>query len=221
MLDATSELEQVAEKLGAPVVKALLGKACLPDDSPYTTGSIGLLGTKPSSDVMEGCDTLLIVGSSFPYIEYMPKPGQARGVQIDLFADRIGLRYPVEVGLVGDSQGCLRELLPLLRHNENRNFLQEAQASMKDWWRLMEKRADPTASPMKPQLVAAEIGRRLDDNAIVNCDSGTIATWWARYMGETWAETHALRKSGDHSLRASLHDCVSGSVSRSPMHWIR
>ena len=191
-LDATIELEQVAEQLGAPIVKALLGKACVPDDSPYTTGSIGLLGTKPSSDVMEGCDTLLIVGSSFPYIEYMPKPDQARGIQIDLFPDRIGLRYPVEIGLVGDSQRCLLELLPLLNRNENRSFLEEAQAGMRDWWKLMEKRADREAKPMKPQFVAAEIGKRLSENAIVNCDSGTVATWWARYIKAQRGQKHTV-----------------------------
>lgn len=191
-LDAGGELEQIAEKLGAPIAKALLGKACVPDDSPYTTGPIGLLGTKPSSDVMEACDTLLIVGSSFPYIEYMPKPGQARGVQIDLFPDRIGLRYPVEVGLVGDSRRCLQELLPLLKRIENRKFLEEAQAGMREWRKLLEKRADLKAKPMKPQLVAAEIGKLLADNAVVNCDSGTIATWWARYIQTKRGQKHTL-----------------------------
>ena len=191
-LDATAELEEVAEKLAAPIVKALLGKACVPDDSPYTTGSVGLLGTKPSSDVMQDCDTLLIVGSSFPYIEYLPKPGQARGVQVDLFPDRIGLRYPVEVGLVGDSQRCLRELLPLLRRNDDRSFLEEAQAGMKDWSSLMDKRADPRAKPMKPQLVAAEIGKHLAEDAIVNCDSGTVATWWARHIQARRGQRHTV-----------------------------
>ena len=124
-LGATDELEQAAELLGAPIVKALLGKAAVPDDSPYTTGGIGLLGTKPSQEAMEDCDTLLMVGTSFPYIEFMPKPEQARGVQIDLDPKRIGLRYPVEVGLVGDSRNTLRELIPLLKRKEDRSFLED------------------------------------------------------------------------------------------------
>jgi len=122
-LTATDELIAVADKLGAPIIKALLGKACVPDDSPFTTGAIGLLGTKPSQEAIEACDTLLMVGTSFPYMEFMPKPGQARGVQIDLDSARIGLRYPVEVGLAGDSRRTLQKLLPLLRHNEDRSFL--------------------------------------------------------------------------------------------------
>ena len=132
-LNATDELEQTAELLGAPIVKALLGKAAVPDDSPYTTGGIGLLGTRPSQEALEDCDTLLMVGTSFPYIEFMPKPDQAKGIQIELDPKRIGLRYPVEVGLVGDSRNTLRELIPLLKHKEDRKFLQAAQAGMKDW----------------------------------------------------------------------------------------
>src|SRR5579871_5182185 len=140
-LDARLEVEQAAEKLGAPVIKALLGKGVLPDDSPYTTGGIGLLGTKPSQEALEECDTLLMIGSSFPYIEYLPKPGDAQGVQIDMDPKRIGLRYPVEVGLVGDSRAVLRELLPRLRRKDNRSFLEKAQKGMKEWWKLMEERA--------------------------------------------------------------------------------
>src|SRR5204863_4791807 len=132
-LGAGDEVQQVAELLGAPIIKALLGKAVVPDDSPYTTGGIGLLGTRPSQEAMEECDTLLMVGTSFPYIEFMPKPSQARGVQIDLDPKRIGLRFPVEVGLVGDSRNTLSELIPLLQHHEDRSFLQAAQAGMKDW----------------------------------------------------------------------------------------
>jgi pyruvate dehydrogenase (quinone) len=181
-LDATDELEHIAEKLGAPVIKALLGKAAVPDDSPYTTGSIGLLGTKPSEEALEECDTLLIVGSSFPYIEFYPKPGQARAVQIELDPARIGNRYPVEVGLVGDSKRTLQELLPLLERNANRKFLEEAQAGMRDWRKLMEKRGTASVKPMKPQVVAWELGKRLGGNAIVSCDSGTITTWFARQI---------------------------------------
>ncbi len=181
-LRATDELLQVAELLAAPIVKPLLGKAVVPDDSPYTTGGIGLLGTKPSQEAIEECDTLLMVGTSFPYIEFFPKPGQARGVQIDCDPVRIGLRYPVEVGLVGDSQRTLRQLLPLLHRNEDRGFLERAQGRMRDWRKLMEEHGTRRDTPMKPQVVAHELGLRLRDDAIVIADSGTIATWFARYV---------------------------------------
>ncbi len=181
-LDATEELEQVAEILGAPIIKALLGKGAVPDDSPYTTGGIGLLGTSPSQEAMEDCDTFFMVGSSFPYIEFMPKPDQARGVQIDLDPKRIGLRFPVEVGLIGDSKNTLKELIPLLKHKEDRKFLQVAQAGMKDWWEVMQKRGTRQDKPMKPQVVAWELGKRLRNDAIVSSDSGTITTWWARQI---------------------------------------
>ena len=185
-------VEQAAEILAAPIAKPLLGKAAIPDDSPYTTGSIGLLGTKPSQEVMEDCDTLFMVGTSFPYIEYLPKPDQARGVQIDISPQRIGLRYPVEVGLVGDSYSVLQELLPLLQRKEDRGFLKMAQAGMKDWWEVMEKRATRMEKPMKPQVVAWELGKRLRNDAIVSCDSGTIATWWARHIPAKRGQLHSL-----------------------------
>jgi pyruvate dehydrogenase (quinone) len=191
-LNAGDALEQTAEKLGSPIVKALLGKAAVPDDSPYTTGGIGLLGTKPSEDVMKQCDTLLIVGSSFPYIEFYPKPGQAHGVQIDLDPVRIGLRYPIEIGLVGDSRRTLEALLPLLKRNQDRSFLEHAQAGMSDWRKLMEKRGTVTSKPMKPQVVAWELGKRLSDSAIVCCDSGTIATWWARQIPAKRGQMHTI-----------------------------
>jgi pyruvate dehydrogenase (quinone) len=181
-LNATDELEQTAELLAAPIIKPLLGKAAVPDDSPYTTGGIGLLGTRPSQEALEDCDTLLMVGTSFPYLEFMPKPGQARGVQIELDPKRIGLRYPVEVGLVGDSCNTLRELIPMLNRKEDRSFLRAAQAGMKDWWELMEKRGTRPDKPMKPQVVAWELGKRLRNDAIVSSDSGTITTWWARQI---------------------------------------
>ena len=190
-LRATDELEQVAEILGAPVVKALLGKACVPDDSPYTTGGIGLLGTLPSEEAMAKCDSILIVGSSFPYIEFMPKPGQARGVQIELDPKRIGLRYPVDVGLVGDSTNTLRELIPLLKKRADRSFLEQAQKGMKEWNELMQERASRTDVPMKPQVVAHEIGKRLRNDAIVTCDSGTITTWWARHIPVKRGQLHS------------------------------
>jgi pyruvate dehydrogenase (quinone) len=201
-LGASEELEQVAEALGAPIVKALLGKAVIPDDSPYTTGGIGLLGTKPSQEVMEDCDTLLMVGTSFPYIEFMPKPGQARGVQIELDPKKIGLRFPVEVGLIGDSRTTLRELVPLLKRKEDRSFLQAAQAGMKDWWSVMEIRGTRRDMPMKPQVVAWELGKRLRDDAIVSCDSGTIATWWARQI--------KVRKGQMHTLSGNLATMAPG-----------
>jgi pyruvate dehydrogenase (quinone) len=191
-IGATNELEQVAEKLGAPIIKALLGKAAVPDDSPYTTGTIGLLGTKPSQEALESCDTLLMVGTSFPYIEFLPKPGQARAVQIDLDPARIGLRYPVEAGLVGDSRRTLQALLPLLSRNDDRHFLEQAQAGMHEWWQLMEERGTRTDTPMKPQVVAWELGKRLHDDAIVASDSGTIATWFARQIKARRGQMYAL-----------------------------
>lgn len=191
-LGATEELEQTAEILGAPIVKALLGKAAVPDDSPYTTGQIGLLGTLPSQEAMEECDTLLMVGTSFPYIEFLPKPGQARGVQIELDPTRVGLRYPIEVGLVGDSRRALGALLPLLRRNDDRRFLKQAQSGMQDWWQLMEERGTRTDIPMKPQVVAWELGKRLRDDAIVCADSGTIATWWARQIRAKRGQMYSL-----------------------------
>jgi pyruvate dehydrogenase (quinone) len=181
-LHATGELEEVAERLGAPIIKALLGKAAVPDDSPYTTGGIGLLGTRPSQEAMENCDTLLMVGTSFPYIEFLPKPGQARAVQIDRDPTRIGLRYPVDVGLAGDSRQTLQVLLPWLERKPDRSFLETAQAGMKDWWALMEERGTRQDRPMKPQVLAWELGKRLTDTAIVSTDSGTITTWWARQI---------------------------------------
>jgi pyruvate dehydrogenase (quinone)/pyruvate oxidase len=191
-LNATDELEETAELLAAPIVKALLGKAAVPDDSPYTTGGIGLLGTKPSQEALEDCDTLLMVGTSFPYIEFLPKPGQARGVQIELDPKRIGLRYPIEVGLVGDSRSTLRELIPFLHHKEDRSFLNAAQTAMKDWRQLMEKRGTRQEKPMKPQVVAWELGKLLRHDAIVSCDSGTITTWWARQIIAKRGQIHAV-----------------------------
>ena len=191
-LHATAELEQMADRIAAPIVKALLGKAAVPDDSPYTTGTIGLLGTKPSQQVMEDCDTLLMVGTSFPYMEFLPKPGRARGVQIDADPMRIGLRYPVEVGLVGDSKRVLQELLPRVKPNQYRGFLKDAQAGMKDWWKLMEARGTRPDKPMKPQVVAWELGKRLSEKAIISCDSGTVATWWARQIKARRGQLHSV-----------------------------
>jgi pyruvate dehydrogenase (quinone)/pyruvate oxidase len=191
-LQAGDELERVAERLQAPIIKALLGKAAVPDDSPYTTGGIGLLGTEPSQSAMESCDTLLMVGTSFPYIEFLPKPDQARGVQIDIDPARIGLRYPVEVGIVGDSRVSLQKLMPLLRRNEDSIFLETAQKGMKKWWELMEERGTRKDHPMYPQVVAWELGKRLADTAIVSSDSGTIATWFARQIPARRGQMYSL-----------------------------
>jgi pyruvate dehydrogenase (quinone) len=191
-LHATDELEQMAEILGAPIAKALLGKASVPDDSPYTTGSIGLLGTRPSQEIMEECDTLLMVGTSFPYIEFLPKPGQARCVQIDTNPGRIALRYPVEVGCVGDSRKTLEALVPLLKRKDDRGFLEKAQQGMKEWYEFMDRLATSDSMPMKPQVVAHELGKRLRNDAIVTCDSGTIATWWARHIPARRGQFHTL-----------------------------
>jgi pyruvate dehydrogenase (quinone) len=191
-LHATDELEAVAERLGAPIIKALLGKAAVPDDSPYTTGGIGLLGTKPSQEAMENCDALLMVGTSFPYIEFLPKPGQARAVQIDLDPTRLGLRYPADVGLVGDSRQTLQVLLPWLEHKKDRRFLETAQAGMQDWRALMEERGSRPDRPMKPQVLAWELGKRLTNTAIVSSDSGTITTWWARQIPAKRGQMHSV-----------------------------
>jgi pyruvate dehydrogenase (quinone) len=201
-LDASNELEKVAEILGAPIIKALLGKACVPDDSPYTTGGIGLLGTRPSMEAMENCDTLLMVGTSFPYIEYLPKPAQAKAVQIEIDPMRIGLRYPVDVGLVGDSRKTLRKLIPLLKKNSDRQFLQTARDNMKKWIRLMDERHSRMDMPMKPQVVAYELGKRLRSDAIVSADSGTITAWWARHI--------PVKKGQMHSVSGNLATMAMG-----------
>lgn len=181
-IGATDQLAAIAERLGAPVAKALLGKGALPDDHPYCTGGIGLLGTKPSQEALESCDTLLIIGSNFPYIEFYPEPGKVRAVQIDLDPQRIGLRYPVEAGLVGDSAKVLEALLPRLDHHDDRSFLDKAQAGMKEWNELMSERGNRDDKPMKPQVVAHELNKLLDDNAVIATDSGTITTWAARHL---------------------------------------
>jgi pyruvate dehydrogenase (quinone) len=181
-LNCRDEVLQLAEKVSGPVVKALLGKAVVPDDSPYTTGGIGLLGTAPSQEAIEGCDTLIIAGSSFPYIEFYPKPGQARVVQIDLDSARIGLRHPVDVGLAGDCKGVLQTLLPLIHQKSDPAFLEKCQEGMKKWNGLMKTRGTRTDVPMKPQVVLYELNKLLEDDAIISADSGTITTWAARYL---------------------------------------
>ncbi|HYO49673.1 MAG TPA: thiamine pyrophosphate-binding protein, partial [Chloroflexia bacterium] len=199
---AADELEQIAEKLAAPIVKPLLGKDVVPDDSPYTTGGAGLLGTRPSTEALEQCDALLLVGTSFPYMDYYPKPGQAVAVQIDIDPARIGLRYPVDMGLVGDAPAILRELLPLLPANEDRSFLQEAQEGTKEWWRLMEERGTQPDKPMKPQVAAWHLGQLLSEDAIISSDSGTIATWAARQI--------KIKRGQRFSLSGNLASMANG-----------
>jgi pyruvate dehydrogenase (quinone) len=191
-LHAGDELTRVAEKLGAPIVKALLGKAVVPDDCPYTTGGIGLLGTKPSQEAIEDCDTLLIAGTAFPYLEFYPRPGDARAIQIDIDPAKIGLRYPVELGIVADCRKTLRMLIPKLKENKHRDFLKRAQKGMQDWWEVMEKQGSRTDTPMKPQVVAWELGKRLSRDAIVSCDTGTIATWFARQIPAKRGQMYSL-----------------------------
>src|SRR5438067_1819495 len=179
-LHATDEVIAVADVLAAGVAKALLGKAALPDDLPYVTGAIGLLGTKPSWDMMMGCDTLLMVGSSFPYSEFLPEEGQARGVQIDIDGKMLGIRYPMEVNLVGDSAETLRMLLPLLEPKEDRSWRDEIERNVEEWWQLMEARAMNDADRLNPQRVFWELSSRLPDDCILSSDSGSAANWFAR-----------------------------------------
>jgi pyruvate dehydrogenase (quinone) len=177
---AADEVMEVAELLGAGVAKALLGKDVLPDALPFVTGSIGLLGTRPSFDMMMDCDTLLMVGSSLPYSQFLPEYDQAKGVQIDIDARMIGIRYPMEVNLVGDSCETLRALIPLLQRKADRKWREGIEADIEDWWKLMEDRAMADAEPINPQRVFWELSPRLPDNAILTADSGSVANWYAR-----------------------------------------
>ncbi|BCQ26484.1 thiamine pyrophosphate-requiring protein [Caballeronia sp. NK8] len=180
-LHATDEVIAVAEKLGAGVAKALLGKAALPDDLPFVTGSIGLLGTEPSYKLMNECDTLLMIGSGFPYAEFLPKEGAARGVQIDIKADMLSIRYPMEVNLVGDSAETLRELLPLLQQKSGDAWRKRIEGWTGDWWKTLEKRAlEPAEDGVNPQRTVWELSPRVPANAIVTSDSGSCANWYAR-----------------------------------------
>jgi pyruvate dehydrogenase (quinone) len=181
-LHATDEVIQVAEVLGAGVAKALLGRAAVPDDLPFVTGQIGLLGTRPSWDLMMGCDTLLMVGSSFPYSEFLPPEGQARGVQIDIDAKMLSIRYPMEVNLVGDSALTLRALLPLLKRKADRSWREEIERNVEEWWQVVEERSLSDADPINPQRVLWELSSRLPDNAIISADSGSVANWFARNL---------------------------------------
>jgi pyruvate dehydrogenase (quinone) len=181
-LGATNEVVAVAEKLGAGVAKALLGKAAVPDDLPFCTGSMGLLGTKASWDLMQGCDTLLMVGSGFPYAEFLPAAGQARGVQIDIEPGMLGLRYPMEVNLIGDAAATLRALLPLLQEKPDRTWRQGVEQNVASSWDEANDLAMVEADPINPQRVAHELSQRLPDGAIVTADSGTTTVWYARHL---------------------------------------
>ena len=195
-LHATQEVIEVADTLGAGVAKALLGKAAVPDDLPFVTGSIGLLGTRPSWDLMQDCDTLLMVGSSFPYSEFLPEEGSARGVQIDLDGKMLGIRCPMEVNLVGDSALTLKALLPLLRRKEDRGWRQTVEKNIGEWWQVIERRAHQPAEPVNPQLIFHELSKRLPDGAILTSDSGSTANWYAR----------------DVRLRAGMMASLSGTL---------
>jgi pyruvate dehydrogenase (quinone) len=179
-LAATDEVIEIADILGAGVAKALLGKAVIPDDLPFCTGPIGLLGSKPSWDMMTECDTLLIVGSSFPYSEFLPPEGQARGVQIDIDAKMLSIRYPTEVNLVGDSAETLHALVPLLTRKQDRQWRERIEENVAEWWKVLEARAMNEAKPINPQRVFWELSKRLPDNCILSSDSGSAANWFAR-----------------------------------------
>jgi pyruvate dehydrogenase (quinone) len=179
-LGATDEVIETAEVLGAGVARALLGRTVVPDDLPFVTGSIGLLGTKPSWTLMDECDTLLMVGSSFPFSEWLPKPGQARGVQIDIDGRMLSIRYAMECALVGDAKETLHELIPLLRRKEDRAWREQVEAEIRRWWRVLEERAMQSADPINPQRLFWELNDHLPDDAIVTADSGSSANWFAR-----------------------------------------
>jgi len=201
-LSAPDEVLAICERLAAPVVKALLGKAVVPDNSPYSLGGIGLLGTEPARDALDEADTLLMVGTSFPYIDYLPKPGQAKGIQIDILSEKIGLRYPVDIGLVGDAKLTLAALLPLLQQKHDDHFLIAKQQAMKSWISLLEEQSTRTDKPIKPQVVAAAVSEELEDDAIISVDSGTITSWAARYIN--------IRKGMKFSLSGTLASMACG-----------
>ena len=201
-LNGGDELIAVAQLLGAPIIKALLGKAVIPDDHPHNLGGLGLLGTEPASDAMSEADTLLMVGTSFPYIDYLPKPGQARGIQIDIKADKIGLRYPVEVGLVGDSKIILSALLPLLRQKVDLEFLISKQHAMKAWRDLLKERSSRNDKPIKADVIARAVSEELEDNAIISADSGANTTSTARFIN--------MRKGMKFSLSGTLASMACG-----------
>jgi pyruvate dehydrogenase (quinone) len=193
---ATEEVLAVADTLGAGIAKALNGRAVVPDDVPYVTGSIGLLGTRPSDDMMQNCDTLLMVGTSFPYSEWLPEVGAARAVQIDIDPRNLSMRYPTEVPLTGDATATLAALRPLLRRKEDRSWQEEISANVERWWHILEERAGQSADPVNPQLVFHELSQRLPDRAILLADSGSATNWWARHL--------RIRRGMDAALSGTL-----------------
>ncbi|MFN2459547.1 MAG: thiamine pyrophosphate-requiring protein [Candidatus Velthaea sp.] len=195
-LGAEEEVIAVANRLGAGCAKALLGKAVLPDDLPWVTGTIGLLGTRPSSDMMRDCDTLLMVGTSFPYAEFLPKEGQARGVQIDIQAKMLGLRYPTEVNLMGDSAETLRALVPLLEQKTHWHWREKIAEGRGEWDRINAAREETSADPINPQLVFSELSPRLPDRCVLSGDAGTATNWLARHL--------VMRRGMKFSLSGSL-----------------
>ena len=201
-LNSGDEVLALAEKLKAPVVKALLGKAVIPDYSPYNLGGIGLLGTEPATDAMNQADTLLMIGTSFPYIDYLPKPGQAIGIQVDIKPERIGLRYPVEVGLIGDSKLVLLSLLSMVNEKTDLDFLKSAQQGMRNWNLLLKERSTRQDKPIKPQMVAAMLSEELEDDAIISVDSGTNTIWAAQYI--------QIRKGMKFSVSGTLASMACG-----------
>ena len=211
-LDARQEILELAERVAGPIIKPLLGKAVVPDDNPYTTGGLGLLGTAPSQDAMKECDTLLIAGSSFPYLEFYPKPGQAKCVQIDASAARIGLRTTADIGLVGDCRRILGALLPLVQRKANRSFLETAQKRMGKWNQLLQMRAEVKDRPLKPAVVAYHLNRLLADNAIVTTDCGTVTTYAARYLqmrGDMMFSSSGMLATMGNSLPYSVAAAVA------------
>jgi pyruvate dehydrogenase (quinone) len=180
--EAAAEVEELADRLGAGVAKALNGRDVLPDDLPFVTGAIGLLGTKPSDAMMQGCDTLLMIGSGFPYSEWLPEPGQARGVQIDLDARMLGIRYPMEINLAGDARDTLQALLPLIERKEDRGWQEDLAGEIESWWELLAREAETEAEPLNPLKVFHELSPRLPDGAILTADSGSGTNWWARHL---------------------------------------
>jgi pyruvate dehydrogenase (quinone) len=195
-LKATDEVIEIADLLGAGIAKALLGKAAVPDDLPYVTGSIGLLGTRPSYEMMIECDTLLMVGSGFPYSEFLPEEGQARGVQIDIDPKMLSIRYPMEVNLVGDSAATLRALIPLLKRKADRKWRDRIEGNVKEWWKTLEAIAHQDGEPINPQRVFWELSPKLPDRCILVGDSGSGTNWYAR----------------DIKMRRGMMGTVSGSL---------
>ena len=201
-IGAADEVIEVADLLGAGVAKALNGRAALPDDLPFVTGPIGLLGSIPSDQMMQGCDTFLMIGSSFPYSEWLPEPGQARAVEIDIDGRMVGIRYPMEVNLVGDARDTLAELIPQLERKQDRSWREEIESNVERWWQIQEEQAMLEADPINPQRVFYELNKRLPDRCILSADSGSATNWWARQL--------RLRKGMKAALSGTLATMCPG-----------